>query len=111
VRGAEESTDSPLRHHHLKTANIPRKGDLYTGRIPMLFNQDMIAYRARPEKPTANSSITRTAAPTRSSSSSKAAAHSSPFSANCVIARKITSSFRAASPTGSFPTRLKRKII
>ena len=43
-------TDSPLRHHHLKTANIPRRGDLYTGRIPILFNQDVIAYRARPEK-------------------------------------------------------------
>ena len=41
-------TDSPLRHHHLKTANIPRRGDLYTGRIPMLFNQDMIAYRCAP---------------------------------------------------------------
>src|SRR6266567_3045712 len=27
-------TDSPLRHHHLKTANIPRRGDLYTGRVP-----------------------------------------------------------------------------
>src|SRR5205807_3289845 len=27
--------DSPLRHHHLKTANIPRRGDLYTSRIPM----------------------------------------------------------------------------
>ena len=40
-------TDSPLRHHHLKTADIPRRGDLYTGRIPMLFNQDMIAYRAQ----------------------------------------------------------------
>src|SRR5204863_331943 len=43
-------TDSPLRHHHLKTANIPRRGDLYTGRIPILFNQDVIAYRSRPEK-------------------------------------------------------------
>ena len=43
-------TDSPLRHHHLKTADIPRRGDLYTSRIPMLFNQDMIAYRARPAK-------------------------------------------------------------
>src|SRR5213594_1027150 len=43
-------TDSPLRHHHLKTANIPRRGDLYTGRVPMLFNQDVIAYRARPAK-------------------------------------------------------------
>src|SRR5437899_301418 len=54
VRGhrARTSTvrDSPLRHHHLKTANIPRRGDLYTGRVPMLFNQDVIAYRARPAK-------------------------------------------------------------
>jgi homogentisate 1,2-dioxygenase len=46
----KRATDSPLRHHHLKTANIPRRGDLYTGRIPILFNQDVIAYRARPEK-------------------------------------------------------------
>ncbi len=43
-------TDSPLRHHHLKTATIRRKGDLYTGRVPILFNQDVVAYRARPEK-------------------------------------------------------------
>src|SRR5882762_178936 len=43
-------TDSPLRHHHLKTANIPRRGDFYTGRVPMLFNKDVIAYRARPAK-------------------------------------------------------------
>ncbi len=43
-------TDSPLRHHHLRTANIPRRGDVYTGRIPILFNQDMTAYRARPQK-------------------------------------------------------------
>ncbi|MDQ2918558.1 MAG: homogentisate 1,2-dioxygenase [Verrucomicrobiota bacterium] len=43
-------TNSPLRHHHLKTAAIPRRGDLYRGRIPILFNQDMIAYRSRPAK-------------------------------------------------------------
>ncbi len=42
--------ETPLRHHHIKTANIPRRGDLYTGRVPMLFNADMIAYRVRPEK-------------------------------------------------------------
>ncbi len=46
----KKATDSPLRHHHLKTADIPRRGDLYTGRIPMLFNQDIVAYRCRPEK-------------------------------------------------------------
>src|SRR5881398_2679110 len=43
-------TDAPLRHHHLKAANVPRRGDLYTGRIPMLFNQDMIAYRQKPAR-------------------------------------------------------------
>src|SRR5205085_1570828 len=47
----KKAADSPLRHHHLRTANIPRRGDLYSGRIPILFNQDMTAWRARPEKP------------------------------------------------------------
>src|SRR2546428_9828218 len=42
--------DSPLRHHHLKTADIPRRGDLYTARVPVLFNQDMTAYRAKSAK-------------------------------------------------------------
>ena len=75
-------TDSPLRHHHLKTANIPRKGDLYTGRIPILFNQDVIAYRSRPAKAYDNS----------------------------IIAQKITSSFPGGSPTSWFPTTSKKKI-
>src|SRR5947199_2408505 len=44
----KKAADSPLRHHHFKTAEIPRRGDLYTGRIPMLFNEDMTAYRSRP---------------------------------------------------------------
>ncbi len=39
----------PLRHHHLKSRNIPRKGDPYLGRIPLMFNKDMICYRCRPE--------------------------------------------------------------
>src|SRR5437763_16090378 len=43
--------DSPLRHHHLKTANLERRGDLYSGRVPILFNKDMTAWRARPAKP------------------------------------------------------------
>jgi hypothetical protein len=58
--------DSPLRHHHLKTANIPRRGDLYTGRIPMLFNQDVIAYRASLRRRTTSFNIIKTAAPMRS---------------------------------------------
>jgi homogentisate 1,2-dioxygenase len=39
---------SPLRHHHLKSAGIPRSGDPYTGRVPLMFNQDMICSRCRP---------------------------------------------------------------
>ena len=27
---------SPLRHHHLKSAGIPRSGDPYTGRVPLM---------------------------------------------------------------------------
>jgi homogentisate 1,2-dioxygenase len=64
--GTKKSTDSPLRHHHLKTANIPRRGDLYTGRIPMLFNQDVIAYRASLRRRTTSFNIIKTAAPMRS---------------------------------------------
>src|SRR5207249_6329918 len=33
-----------------RTANIARKGDLYSGRIPILYIQVMTAWRARPEK-------------------------------------------------------------
>ena len=71
---------------------------------------DRLSARSR-QRPTANSNITRTAAPTRSSSFSTAAARWKRFSESCVIARKITSSFRAASPTGSCPTKSKRKTI
>ena len=46
----KKAADSPLRHHHLRTANMARRGDLYSGRVPVLFNQDMTAWRCRPEK-------------------------------------------------------------
>ena len=76
-------TDSPLRHHHFKTADIPRRGDLYTSRIPMLFNQDITAYRsATGDDVRQSSSITRTVAQTKSSSSSKGAGRLKRFSAN-----------------------------
>ncbi len=41
--------DQELRHHHLKSGDMPRSGDPIGGRIPMMFNQDLVAYRARPE--------------------------------------------------------------
>jgi homogentisate 1,2-dioxygenase len=47
-RELKKAAESPLRHHHLRTANIPRRGDLYRGRIPILFNSDMTALRCRP---------------------------------------------------------------
>jgi homogentisate 1,2-dioxygenase len=46
--GPRAAAPSPLRHHHLKTAVLARKGDPYTGRVPLMFNQDMICSRCRP---------------------------------------------------------------
>ena len=37
-----------LRHHHIVTGDMPRKGDAVTGRVPMMFNDDLAAYRCRP---------------------------------------------------------------
>jgi len=84
-------TDSPLRHHHLRTSNIPRKGDLYTGRIPD-FVQSGRGGRTAPgrKRLTTNFSITATVAQTRSSSYSEVAARSNHFSVNNAIAPKIT---------------------
>jgi homogentisate 1,2-dioxygenase len=39
---------APLRHHHLKSADLPRAGDPYTGRVPLLFNDDITCLRCRP---------------------------------------------------------------
>jgi homogentisate 1,2-dioxygenase len=40
-----------LRHHHLKTLQIPAKGDPIRGRVPMLYNADVIISRCRPAQP------------------------------------------------------------
>src|SRR5437879_559679 len=37
-----------LRHHHLKSGGIPVAGDPIGGRLPLLFNQDVIVARCRP---------------------------------------------------------------
>jgi homogentisate 1,2-dioxygenase len=39
---------APLRHHHLKSFQLPRAGDPYTGRVPLMFNQDLTCSRCRP---------------------------------------------------------------
>ena len=47
----EAAGDQPLRHRHLKTQELPRIGDPVRGRVPLLFNQDVICYRCRPAQP------------------------------------------------------------
>ncbi len=42
-----------LRHHHLKSAAMPRAGDPITGRVPLLMNADVTIGRCRPAKPQA----------------------------------------------------------
>jgi homogentisate 1,2-dioxygenase len=42
-----------LRHHHLKTAQLPAQGDPITGRVPVLTNADVTLWRCRPNQPQA----------------------------------------------------------
>jgi homogentisate 1,2-dioxygenase len=46
---AIETVDQPvLRHHHLKSGKMPRRGDPITGRVPLLVNADVEISRCRP---------------------------------------------------------------
>ena len=44
----QPAAPTPLRHHHLKSAEIPRAGDPYTGRVPLMYNADITCCRCRP---------------------------------------------------------------
>ena len=44
----QAAEDLPLRVHHFMTAKMPRGGDFINGRIPLMFNNDLVAYRCRP---------------------------------------------------------------
>ena len=44
----ERAGELPLRHHHLRSKDLPRSGDLIRGRVPLFFNADMACYRCRP---------------------------------------------------------------
>src|SRR4051794_30776209 len=44
----EPAPEQALRHHHLKTQDLPRAGSPITGRVPLLFNQDVVCSRCRP---------------------------------------------------------------
>ncbi|MBX3417543.1 MAG: homogentisate 1,2-dioxygenase [Pirellulaceae bacterium] len=47
----EAADDRELRHHHFKTQDLPRGGQPVTGRVPMLFNDDLVAWRCKPDQP------------------------------------------------------------
>lgn len=42
--------DEALRHHHFRTSELPRALDPIQGRVPLLFNDDLVCYRARPSE-------------------------------------------------------------
>jgi homogentisate 1,2-dioxygenase len=44
----ESVKDRPLKHAHIKTQDLPREGDPIRGRVPILFNEDVTAWRSRP---------------------------------------------------------------
>ncbi len=44
----ERAAEPVLRHHHLRTGNLPPAGDPVTGRVPLLANDDVILWRCRP---------------------------------------------------------------
>jgi homogentisate 1,2-dioxygenase len=44
----EAAADQPLRHRHLRTQDLPRAGEVIRGRVPLLFNSDVVCYRCRP---------------------------------------------------------------
>jgi homogentisate 1,2-dioxygenase len=48
-----EARQSALRHFHLRTARIERGGDPVSGRVPLLFNDDVVMSRCRPAAPQA----------------------------------------------------------
>ncbi len=47
----QPAPDDALRHVHLRTGGMPAAGDPITGRVPLLFNHDVIIARCRPASP------------------------------------------------------------
>lgn len=47
----EPVADQPLRHRHLMTQKLPRRGEVIAGRVPLLFNADVTCWRCRPAEP------------------------------------------------------------
>ncbi|MEJ5275280.1 MAG: homogentisate 1,2-dioxygenase, partial [Thermogemmata sp.] len=49
----ERVAEAVLRHHHLRTGQLPRQGDPISGRVPLLTNDDVTLWRCRPALPQA----------------------------------------------------------
>src|SRR5262245_18452621 len=49
----EVAKQKALRHHHLKTGHLPAAGDPVSGRVPLLFDDDVVLSRCRPAQPQA----------------------------------------------------------
>ncbi|MCL4266247.1 MAG: homogentisate 1,2-dioxygenase [Anaerolineae bacterium] len=49
--GIEYVDGHPLKHRHLKSAPVPEGGDAVDGRVPLMGNNDVVLYVARPNKP------------------------------------------------------------
>src|SRR5215470_6642602 len=49
----EVAEQQALRHHHLKSGQLPAAGDPVSGRVPLLFNDDVMLSRCRPAQPQA----------------------------------------------------------
>src|SRR5438093_9759297 len=39
-----------LRHYHMRSGTIPEAGDVVSGRVPFLFNADVVISRCRPKE-------------------------------------------------------------
>jgi homogentisate 1,2-dioxygenase len=49
-----DTVDQPaLRHHHLISGKMERRGDPITGRVPLMLNEDVLLARCRPATPQA----------------------------------------------------------
>ncbi len=48
AKPVEPAEGLPLQPHHLRSGAMPRHGDAITGRVPLMFNDDLVAYRCRP---------------------------------------------------------------
>lgn len=46
----EKCLNQELRHYHIQSGKMKRGSDPIMGRVPLMFNQDLVAYRARPEQ-------------------------------------------------------------